>query len=168
MNLKHFNQHAFCLVIAAVSLTACNTGTTISTPDGKVKINADRDGATYTATSAGGASVNVASGNAAVYPANYPMPQYPGSKVQMTIGSQMNSGMADNAMLTTSDSVDKVVTFYKNFFGSNGWKIDTEFKGEGTAMLSASNGEKTAQVTASPTSKDSGSETSISLAIQKK
>lgn len=158
-------------LFAATLLSSCSQTQTISTPDGgKATFVAKSDGTTFTGTSADGGSMTMTSGSSAKYPADFPVVQYPNSKIQMTLGSQglSGSGAAQNIVITTTDSIDKVIEFYKPWFGSNGWKIEMEFKGDGSAILAASKGETTAQVSAASAPKDGSSETTITISLQKK
>ena len=166
MNLKRLNRSVVCLLATAAALSACSS-TTVSSPDGKGTVKIEGNGTTYTATTTDG-SFTMTAGASAKFPSSFVLPQYPGSTCQMTVDSKMNgkTGAGDSVMLVTSDSIAKVIDHYKSWLESNGWKIDAAVSMDANGMLSASKGPQTATVAAVTTAKESGSETSITLAVQ--
>lgn len=170
MNLKQFFfVPAMCLLFVCVLLTSCSNTKVITTPDGgKVTVQGNGDGSTFTATGDNGAKTTMTTGSAAVFPANFPLPQYPQSKVQFAVGQEGaaagGASAVQSTMLLTNDSVDKVAEYYVSWLNSNGWKIDTQFKADGQSMIAASKGDQTAQVS----SASSNNETTITLGMQNK
>lgn len=173
MNRKNPCLVLACVALTAVSLTACGGNSTVYTsPDGKVTVNSNGDKFTATSNDGSGGTFSMASGGSAKYPANFPFPQYPSSAVSFAIDSKgANQGTAETVTLTTSDAVDKVAGFYKSWFQSNGWKIESEMSSsESGSMIMVSKDDKNAQVMLStaPKSGGGGNETTIALSMQAK
>ena len=74
-------------------------------------------------------------GDEAKYPADMPFPQYPESKVTMSINKPSQSGVSVN--LESSDSPDKVVTYYKGWFAKNKWSVVHQSTTAGLASIAA-------------------------------
>ena len=66
---------------------------------------------------------NVASG--VMYPLNFPVPQYPGSKITTSSATgTINSGPSTRALvLTSGDDIYKIADFYQRQLTSEGWQL---------------------------------------------
>lgn len=175
MNLKHLTRTGCALVIYGILLTGCGSTTVVSS-DGKTTATVNSNGTVMKGTS-GDASFTMNSGASASYPATFGLPQYPGSKVSLTVDSKLSqanssgaSGASDTVMLTSSDQPGRVMEHYKSWMESNGWKIEAQMNmGEGgTGMLTATKDTKTASVMTTSTPGAAGAETSITLSLQTK
>jgi hypothetical protein len=64
-------------------------------------------------------------------PADYPkdVPIYPGAKVE-----QAGPAVKDMVVLSTADSKDKALAFYKAELPKNGWKIEKAYSGSPDAL----------------------------------
>jgi len=109
---------ALALVLLGTSLTAC----------GKTGINST----IHIPDSEGGGDITVSGGGKT--PENFgDIPTYPGSSQisKVTAEEEMNGqpGILDIRMYTTSDSPEKVVSFYKDKMPGNGWTEDSWYEG---------------------------------------
>jgi hypothetical protein len=104
--------------------------------------------------------VDMTTGAAATYPADFPFAQYPGSKVALNIVTPAQFSTSVN--LETTDSPNKAVAYYKDWFSKNGWKILQQSNTSGLAAISAQLGERQASIMSMP---DTGSSGQNSIAI---
>lgn len=130
-------------LIGAFTLTACGgkkTEQTISTPDGKLKIEQNSDGHSgkIIATTANGTAI-FSAGGANAWPAQTApyAPAYPGATVTASFSG--NSGEGDGGMVTftTPDSPEKVIDFYKARAEAEGLGKVSNLDFNGTKMFGA-------------------------------
>ncbi len=71
-------------------------------------------------------------------PSDFPsdVPVYPGSKVQASVAATQEQGGGIYAGLESTDSIDKVVNWYKKEVSAEGWKATTNLEVDGGLMLS--------------------------------
>ncbi len=133
----------FCLISAALLLSACGSGdtSTVTVDDGKggkTKITASENGDQSQMTMTDGNGQTMTASTSAGK-ANFPAfaPQYPGA----TIGATSDIEMEGKRMLTieqiTTDAPDKVVAFYKDSLEKNGVKVTMSAMAEGTGSIVA-------------------------------
>lgn len=140
---------------------------TISTPDGKVTVTTKTGGPGEGEVKVEGkeGTVTVKSGPQAVSEAELGAPIYPGAQVvssgQFSDAKGSASGMASAYIMTTNDSFDKVVSFYKANLKNIQQSMDHTVGGQKMAMFTTGNkGDmRNIQITA----KDSGGPTNINI-----
>jgi hypothetical protein len=94
-------------------------------------------------------------------PADFPadVPQYPGAKVKSSrSGGGAKTGFS--LSLSTSDDVDKVVSFYADSFAAKGWATDTRRMPDSTAVFA-----EKSQRSASALVRPGGDETIVDLIV---
>jgi hypothetical protein len=173
MNRKNPCLLLACVAVAAVSLTACGApASTYTSSDGKVQVTTSGDKFTATTSGSDGGTASWSGGGSAKYPANLPFPQYPSSAIQFAMDTKgANQGSSETVTLTSADAVDKVSGFYKSWFQSNGWKIDSEISSaeSGSMMIASKDQENvTVMLNTAPKSGGGGNETTISISMQAK
>jgi len=112
---------ALCVFAAAVCFVAgCgrDESKTFTTPDGKVTVTANRTGAEgVVKVESKEGTATIRTGPQAVSGAELGAPVYPGAQVissgQFGETKGSNSGAASTVLMSTNDSFDKVVAFYK-------------------------------------------------------
>jgi hypothetical protein len=107
------------MVLLGASVTGCNKGINIG------------DNTIHIPDSEGGGDITVAAGGKT--PENFgDIPIYPGSsQLSKVTGDEEMSGqpgILDIRMYSTSDSSDKVVSFYKDKMPANGWTEDSWYE----------------------------------------
>jgi len=123
--------------------SACSRSHSISTPDGKVIVTEKgKDGsASMTVTGKNGEQLQM-DVNGGKLPGDYPsdVPVYKDAKI--TLSQTISEKHGRNLMMETSDSADKVATFYKSGLETNGWKVEgTVTMGE-LNMMTATKGSR--------------------------
>ncbi len=70
-------------------------------------------------------------------PADFPndVPLYPGATVQGSVASAQQQGGGYYAGLETTDSINKVVSWYKAEVAASGWTVSTNLEVDGGLML---------------------------------
>lgn len=111
---------ALALVLIGASLTACKTG-----------IGTNGEGTIHIPDSEGGGDITLAGGGKT--PENFgDIPIYPGcEQIMKVVGDESidgQPGILDHRMYLTSDSVDKVIKFYKEKMPGNGWTEDSWYE----------------------------------------
>lgn len=98
-------------------------------------------------------------------PADFPtdVPIYPGSKVQASVAATQTQGGGNYVGLVSTDSADKVASWYKTELAAKGWKVSTSFQGQGGTMIGGTKDKRNVAVTIA---EDSGN-TAISLVVTK-
>lgn len=98
-------------------------------------------------------------------PKDFPsdVPLYPGSKVQASVAADQQQGGGQYVGLESTDSSDKVVTWYKQQLPAKGWKLSTNFETGGGVMFSGTKDTRNVMVTVAA---DSG-KTIIGLVVTK-
>ncbi|MCC6978966.1 MAG: hypothetical protein IT343_11640 [Candidatus Melainabacteria bacterium] len=149
----------------ALTLSACSRSYTGA--DGS-SVTVSGDG-TKISVKSGDGSTTVNGSTAQDYPSDFPVPQYPGSKISTNMAV---SSTADNAggtsgqkiiMLNTTDGSAQVVQFYKEKLKADGWTIDTTVDQPGVSgYIGASKGSSKLNVAVIPGTPD----TCISLTLQ--
>jgi hypothetical protein len=135
-------------VLACLSLCACNSQTYVGS-DGKTTVTANAAGSEVKVNGANGENLTMNTGDNAKYPSSLPMPQYPGSKIGLSMTGSGPSNMA-NVTLTSTDASEKIGEFYKGWFNSNGWKIGAEATINGMYSLTAEKDNQTSTIMAMP------------------
>jgi hypothetical protein len=117
----------------------------------------------------GDGSTTVNGSTAQEYPSDFPVPQYPGSKISTNMAvtsSAVNPGGASGQkiiMLNTKDGSSQVVQFYKEKLTAGGWTIDSTVDQAGVSgYIGASKGSSKLNVAVIPGTPD----TCISLTMQ--
>jgi len=124
-----------------LALVGCSRSKTVSTPGGKVTVEdtgkagesavtiKGNNGETFTMNSAGGK-----------LPDDYPkdVPVASGAKVVMAASVNNASNNGSNLVLESTDSMDKLLAFYKKGLADNGWKVEATISQEKMTMLTAS------------------------------
>jgi len=146
-------------------LTGCSRSYTGG--DGS-SVSVSGDG-TKISVKSGDGSTTVNGNSSQEYPSDFPLPQYPGSKIStnmaLTSTAANPAGSSDQKilMLTTTDGSSQVIQFYKEKLTSSGWKIDTTVDQAGvSAYIGASKNSSKLNVAVIPGTPD----TSISLTLQ--
>ena len=141
------------LSLLCIGLNGCGGNTrTFTVGEGKDQAVVTADGNGNATVKVGGADASSASmttGTSAVYPAEMPFPQYPSSKLSFQMKVEGKTG-SQTISLETSDSIDKILSHYKSWFGSNGWNIQFEGINSGTGTITAQKGNQTASIMAMP------------------
>ncbi|OHA28049.1 MAG: hypothetical protein A3D56_00010 [Candidatus Taylorbacteria bacterium RIFCSPHIGHO2_02_FULL_45_35] len=71
-------------------------------------------------------------------------PKYPGASIQYSGSSNPQTGEAGIALsFLTSDSLQKVVDFYKEELPSNGWVVEQTMNSGGSTVMAAKKGDRT-------------------------
>ncbi len=88
-----------------------------------------------------GAKVDIGSGKVPdLFPKDFPL--YPGAKVASAMsGAEAGQNNGFWMTMTTADSPDKVVTYYKEQFASGGWTISTTYTAGGTTSETVEKGQ---------------------------
>lgn len=73
-------------------------------------------------------------------PADFPtdVPLYPGATVQGSVASAQQQGGGHYAGLETTDSIDKVMSWYKAEVVAKGWTVSTNLEVDGGLMIGGS------------------------------
>lgn len=91
-------------------------------------------------------NVTAKAGSKTPYPADLPVPQYPGSEMVVTAAdTSANSSSKSMAMLKSMDTSDKIMAFYKEKLASAGWTIDNSMEGQ-MSFISAKKGASTINI----------------------
>lgn len=65
------------------------------------------------------------------YPAELPVPQYPGSEMVVTAtDTDPTNSSKSMAMLKSKDAAEKIIDFYKEKLTGSGWTIDSSMTGQ--------------------------------------
>jgi major membrane immunogen (membrane-anchored lipoprotein) len=162
------------LFVFALLIAGCGgkETSTVTLPDGKggsTKISAnDEDGRSEaTITGADGKSVTMTSDvNDAKLPAF--APQYPGSEITSATNiATSGEGAMQTVTMTSSDSTEKVMEFYKASVTSAGMPIGMSMTIDGTGSMQAGKGEKLPSVLVSAAPKDGKTEVTLILTSPK-
>lgn len=158
-----------CVFVAATFFVAgCgrDESKTFTTPEGKVTVTGKQgsgEGTVKVETKEG--SVTVKSGPQAVSEAELGAPIYPGSQVvssgQFGESKGAASGMASTYLMTTNDSFDKVVSFYKANLKNVNQSMDQTMGDQKIAMFTM--GKKGDMRNIQITAKTSGGPTNIQI-----
>ena len=99
-------------------------------------------------------------------PADFPtdVPLYPDAKVQGSVASAQQQASGHYAGLETTDSIDKVVSWYKSEVPAEGWKVSVSYEVDGGLMIGGSKDTRDLVVTIS---KD-GDKVAIGLVVTQK
>lgn len=157
------------LLIGALSatliLSACSRSYTGG--DGS-SVTVSGDG-TKISVKSGDGSTTVNGSSSQEYPSDFPVPQYPGSKIStnMAVTSTAASpGVGSGQkiiMMNTADGSSQVIQFYKEKLTAGGWTIDSAVDQAGVSgYLGASKGSSKLNVAVIPGTPD----TCISLTMQ--
>jgi hypothetical protein len=124
------------LVLLVCLAVGCRKSTTVVAPDGsRATVTKKGDAVEVTVKGADGGTVRVAGGEGGVaLPEGFPkdVPIYPGATV--TTSATVENAM--NAVLKTSDPVNKVAAFYKEKLKANGWESKAAMDMADGTMLS--------------------------------
>lgn len=73
-------------------------------------------------------------------PAGFPtdVPLYPGATVQGSVAAAQQQGGGNYVGLETTDSIDKVMNWYKAEVVAKGWKVSTNLEVDGGLMIAGS------------------------------
>lgn len=140
----------------ALTLNACSQTYQVGDGANKATITTDGSGnGTFTVTGTGEdghTTVNMSTGANAKYPGDFPFAQYPGSNVTMYIDTSAEKAgqSAKTLTLETSDSPEKAEAYYKNWFNTNGWKVNMETNTAGMCSIAAQQGEVIASIMCMP------------------
>ncbi len=110
-----------------------------------------------------GAKVDIGSGKVPdSFPKDFPL--YPGAKVVSSLsGAQQGKNNGFWLTFSTSDSLDKVTSFYKNQFAANQWDITTTYTAGDTTSQTVTKGTWSGSVAI--TGGSSGKETTIIIIL---
>ncbi|MEK7638185.1 MAG: hypothetical protein AAB375_02050 [Patescibacteria group bacterium] len=99
-------------------------------------------------------------------PADFPndVPLYPGAIVQGSVASAQQQGGGHYAGLEITDSIDKVMSWYKSEVPAKGWKVNASYEVDGGLMLGGTKDTRELVVTIS---KD-GDKVAIGLVVTQK
>lgn len=91
-------------------------------------------------------NVTAKAGSKTPYPAELPVPQYPGSEMVVTAAdTSVNASSKSMAMLKTMDASEKIMALYKEKLASAGWTIDNSMEGQ-MSFISAKKGSGTMNI----------------------
>lgn len=108
-------------------------------------------------------NVTAKAGSKTPYPADLPVPQYPGSEMVVTAAdTSANTSSKSMAMLKTTDSSAKILAFYKEKLTSAGWTIENAMEGQ-MSFVSAKKGQSAINVSIISGGNDG---TTISVSLQ--
>jgi len=133
----------------------------------KTVISGDKDNKGWS-VSTGDEKFAVRTGESVISEQDLGIKFYPGAKVEGSTGGGKAAGGAQTAtvILKTSDSFDKVASFYKKEYGSVGKKTETSFVGVQMLNLTWEKGKSTRTITV--TSNPGDKHTAILLALVSK
>ncbi len=83
------------------------------------------------------------------YPQSIPFPQFPDSKIKFSMPPAVEKTTV-TVSLETIQKKGKVISFYKDWFKKNGWKVDSETSTSGLDSLTAQSNKKSASIMAMP------------------
>lgn len=159
------------LPLTLISLCACASTQTFT-------VGAGKDGATATITGDGsngqvtvkGAdgknTATMTMGSQAAYPADFPFPQYPATKIVMVMDQSGTTGAeCKNVSLESSDAIEKIVSHYKTWFSGNGWTVNAESMVSGVGTISAQSGKRTASIMVMPNAGSSSGTNTIQIIV---
>lgn len=109
----------------------------VGVPTG-IDVDRNMDGSATYSSNDGSVTVGAKS-----YPDNWPgdAPKYSNGQIQYSVSSNQQTGQNGSMItLTTSDSAQKVVDFYKSELGANGWKIEQTANVGTMTVISATKG----------------------------
>jgi major membrane immunogen (membrane-anchored lipoprotein) len=164
-----FMKKLIAVLILGLSLSSCGKSdtATINLDDGKggsTKVSSKNDGerSQVTITGADGKTATMSSdAKGAKFPAF--APQYPGSTVTSATNIASNDTNMQTVTMTSSDSVDAVVAFYKESVTKAGMPIGMTGNFDGTGTLQAGKGEKSPSIMVSAAPKEGNTEISLIL-----
>lgn len=132
------NVYASIVTTIATIALLCGCSQTYSNKDGG-SVTVSGDGTKIAVKGSDGSTV--AGTMNQDYPATFPVPQYPGSKIStnMAINSAA-SGSTGGAgqtiiMLNTTDKPSQIVRFYKDKLSAGGWTIENSVDNPGSASF---------------------------------
>ena len=131
-------ENSIIAAIATICLV-CGCSRTVTSSDGSA-VTVSGDGTKISLKSADGATT-VNGSSSQQYPADFPVAQYPGSKIStnMTINSTATNSQAATGqkmiMLTTPDKSTPIVQFYKDKLTAAGWTIENSMDTPGAASF---------------------------------
>lgn len=70
------------------------------------------------------------------FPADFPLPRYPGSTLEVT-QIRVTKEPSHTVLLKTTDSIEKVYHFYARVLKADGWDVTRAMQREGYVMLGA-------------------------------
>ena len=170
MTIKEMTVSAS-LLFVLMSLSACSQTYTVAGKDGATAtVSGDSNNGSVTVKSADGkSSANMTMGSSAVYPADFPFPQYPSSKITMCLdqSAMTNGAKCTSVTLESSDTLDKISSHYKSWFGSNGWTISAETNVSGVGTLIAKKDNLNASIMMMPGTSAGATNIQINLSSDK-
>lgn len=136
-------RHA--IITSFMLLAACGSSEQTTTVGGATVTSDESKGTTSITTDNG--TIRTAQGDAA---ANVAMPDYaplyPGATVSGVIETETNGNKYKMVTFDTTDSIDKVVDYYKGALTKGGWTVPTTFMSGDAGMLGAQKGDKEVSV----------------------
>jgi len=122
------------VLAGAVALAACNSGTTVTTDDGK-EVTIEGNGSDGLSIQSKDGEFNVQSGpNAKVaLPAGFSV--YPGAEIISSVNMDSNGKQVSTLTMNTSAGLAQVVDFYKKQAIAAGVDVSTEIKAGDAVML---------------------------------
>jgi len=124
-----------------LALVGCSRSKTVSTHSGKVTVEETGKAGESAVTVKGnnGETLTINSSGAKL-PDDYPkdVPVASGAKVVMAASVNNANNNGSNLVLESTDSLDKLLEFYKKGLADNGWKVEATISQEKMTMLTAS------------------------------
>ncbi len=128
------------LSLALLLAAGCSRSKTYSTPGGSVTVNDNgKSGqSAVTITGNNGEKVTINSEGAKL-PDDYPkdVPVASGAKIVMATSVDNKTTHGSNLVLESTDSLDKILAFYKQGLADNGWKINATFSQAQVTIITA-------------------------------
>jgi len=124
----------FTILAVAAALAACNSGTTVTTDDGK-EVTVEGNGSDGLSIQSKDGEFNVQSGpNAKVtLPAGFTA--YPGAEIISNVNMDSNGKQVSTLTMNTNAGLDQVVAFYKKQAIAAGVDVSTEINAGEAVML---------------------------------
>ncbi len=151
-------------LLVVCGLAGCRRSTTVSTPDGQVKVTNKGKQTDVTIQGADGQKVQISGSEEGVeMPKDFPsdVPIYPGAKVLMA----MDLGKAHSLQLRCPDERAKVAAFFKEKMKENGWSSEGTIDTPQLVMVHGKKGDRSLSV--SVTSDDNGTMATVTIAQEK-
>lgn len=145
------------MLVLPLFISACSQTQTFSVKDGDASATATyssdgRSGTVKVTGKDGKDAATMTMGADAKYPSEIPVAQYPGSSISLSMDqSGMSTGAeVKSVSLESSDSAEKIQSYYKSWMTSNGWKIIGESLVSGTGSLTGELANKNLSVLVMP------------------
>lgn len=152
-----FSTSLFSILSIGLLVSGCS-GSGETTQNGEV--NVDADGTVHVETSEGTATT------ANKVPSDWPSdaPAYPGADVQYSASANVEAGQQAALVLTTKDTAEQVVEYYKETLTGNGWSMTSTMQGGDSTLMSAEKGDRAVSIVIG----SSEGETTVTLGVATK